>query len=113
MPNIKQFEAISLEELIFGGDIKYLTMEEMSEVFFNNIKSVYTFLIEGKTVSMEVPNDECLYHITKLESNFYKLEKMGNDNAVSCFTPIEFVNWLFKTAPFISMVGYDNTPRGS
>lgn len=109
MPNTKQFEAFDVNELIFGGSPKMLSMVEVSEEFFKSIKQVYEFLEEGKTVSIEVPIEECLYHLKRESKYVFKLTKSGGEPKLpSMLKPIETVNWLFAKAPFFGLVGYSN-----
>jgi hypothetical protein len=110
MPNTKQFEAFDLNEILFGsGKITKLSMVEISEIFFTKINEIYNFLEEGKVVSIEVPNHDCLYHLTRFNSDHYVLtDRVTDQSEAKHLTAIETVNWLFATAPFMAMVGYSN-----
>lgn len=110
MPRTKQFEAVDINDLIFnGGKKKYLDMYEISEQFYSHITQIYKFLEEDKTVTFEVPAEDCLYHIKKIHPGFFELRKSTSEpDARSCYTAIELVNFVFAKAPFIAMVGYSN-----
>lgn len=110
MPKTKQFEAVDLNDLIFGsGESKWLNMYEITGIYVENIVQTYNFLEEGKIVSIEVPHDNCHYYLTKVNSESFFLQGFGeNPLEKKEMTGIEVVNWLFKKAPFISIVGYSN-----
>lgn len=109
MPNTKQFEALDLSNFGLFNPIKKMSMIEISELFHNNIQSVYSYLLEGKNVSIEVPNHECFYRIKMKDSNNFRIYKQnGEMSLVEKKKGIEFVNWLFAIAPFISIICIQN-----
>lgn len=112
MPKVKQFEAIDINDLIFGsGESMYLSMEEITEAFITHIHQVYKFLDQGRTVSIEMPIEECFYYLKKVSENDddFKLTKMSSEPThTEHLDGIGTVNWLFAKAPFISLVGYSN-----
>lgn len=108
MPSKPRFEAFDINDLIFGGKVKMLSMIEISEVFFNHINMALQLLDDGKTVSIEIPNDDALYHLSKKDEETFLLEKCGHDVPKAELDAINTVNWLFARAPFISLVGYSN-----
>jgi hypothetical protein len=110
MPSTKQFEAVDINELIFGtGKSKWLNMYEISKIYYEHIEQAFKFLEEGKIVSMEVPADERFYYLKKINSDSFTLQALGKDPFEKKeLKAIETVNWLFEKAPFISMVGYSN-----
>src|SRR3954468_6318033 len=109
MPKTKQFEAYSIQDMIFGGKPKLYSMEEISRQFFQHIEQVYEFLNENKVISIEIPIEDRLYHIKKIDSANFRITGVGGSPAESrMFDGIETVNWLFEKAPFISLVGVSN-----
>ena len=110
MPNTKQFEAVDLNDLIFGtGESKWLNMYEITAVYVENITQTFKFLEEGKIASIEIPEDNCHYYLKKITSELFILEGIGEEPFPKTeFTGIEVVNWLFRRAPYISIVGYSN-----
>lgn len=110
MPNKPRFEAYEITDLIFGSKpTKMVSMEEVSAQFYRNIDMTYRFLIDGKTVSIEIPEYEAVFHISKLGEDLFVREEFSEEgNEKDVLEPIQLVNWLFRVAPFISIVGYSN-----
>lgn len=110
MPNTKQFEAFDINDMLFGsGEMKMLSMVEMSEVFFAKITEIYNYLDEDKMVSIEIPEEDALATITRINSNqFFLAIKSNEPISGKHLTAIELVNWIFAKAPFMAMVGYSN-----
>jgi len=110
MPKTKQFEAVDINELIFGtGESKWLDMYDISAIYFEHITQTLKFLEEGKIASIEIPEDNCHYYLKKVTSELFILEGQGLEPFPKTeFKAIDVVNWLFRRAPFISIVGYSN-----
>jgi hypothetical protein len=108
MPNKPRFEAFDINDLIFGGKVKMLSMIEISDLFYNHINMALLLLDDGETVSIEIPNDDALYHLYQVDEDTFCLEKVGYDVPKTEMDAINTVNWLFARAPFISLVGYSN-----
>jgi hypothetical protein len=107
MPSRKLFEAFDINAMFNGGNtVKMLSMREISDIYFGHIKTTYQYLGEGKTVSIEVPNHDKMYQLRKLDNGNFEFTDLHEKNE---WLPIDLVNWLFKTAPFISLVGYENS----
>lgn len=109
MPNKKRFEAFDINDLIFGGSPKMLSMIEIAETFYSHIEAVLKYLSEGKTIVIEIPNDDAMYNISKKNDDMFILEKNTMDEKEAFnLGAIHIVNWLFENAPFISVVGFSN-----
>jgi hypothetical protein len=109
MPNKKRFETIDINALIFGEDPKMLSMVEIADAFYRHIEATLKYLSEGKTVVIEIPNDDAMYHLSKKNDDIFILEKNTMVEKESFnLGAIHIVNWLFENAPFISVVGYSN-----
>jgi hypothetical protein len=110
MPNTKQFEAFDINDLIFGSqEVKKLSMIEISQVFFLKINEIYNYLEEGKMASIEIPEEDMVATITKIDSNHFVLVRKGFEPInLTHMTAIELVNWIFAKAPFMALVGYSN-----
>ena len=105
MPKTKQFEAYDLS-LFPPFKIIKLSMLEMSEVFYKHILHVYTLLEENKQATVEVPFEDRLYKMIRINSNQFEMKEYGGDQVVlHLMNGIELVNFLFAKAPFISLVG--------
>ena len=87
-------------------------MLETANIFNNNIHQVLNYLVQGKIVIFEAPHFETTYKIHKgIEPNEKEDLFAIEDMALNFFItkePIDFLNWLYEKAPFISMVGYEN-----
>jgi hypothetical protein len=112
MPNNKQFEAIDVQDFIFGKDNPiYLSMVEISKEYFKHIEMTYSYLEEKKVVSIEVPNEDCVYYLERIkdDGSLFRLTKnFDGPSIMQMLDGIETVNWLFAKVPFISLVGYSN-----
>lgn len=110
MPNTKQFEAIDLMDFFCNpGKKTKISMVEFSEVAYKHIEAVYEFLDDDKIVTIEVPEEDCFYHLKRKSSSVFLLTYVGeNEILPKELSAIETVNWLFAKAPFISMIGYSN-----
>lgn len=106
MPSRKQFESLSLE---VPFSIKYLDMFEISDIFFNSIKSVLKYVDENKIACFETGTDNAVYHIMRTDETITVKKQCENNFSVFAYSGIDFINWLFQIAPFISMVGISNT----
>jgi hypothetical protein len=110
MPNTKQFEAWDINDMLFGNnETKYLSMVEISDLFFSKIKEVYRILNEGKVAFIELPGEDCNYTITKESSYIFILSEESIVPAPFIEkNSIEIINWLFTKAPYMGMVGQSN-----
>jgi hypothetical protein len=109
MPDTKQFEAYTIQDMIFGGKPGLYSMREVSKQFYERIEHIYNYLIEGKTAAIEVPLEDRFYYLKRIDSSTYQLTGVGGKPAESTqLDAIETVNWLFAKAPFISVVGISN-----
>jgi hypothetical protein len=109
VPNKPQFEAFDIMEFIYDRKVKMISMQDICKVFYQHIETTMQYLIEGKVVCMEVPIEDGLYHITKIDSDTYLVKMQGDHGTeVKTLNAIELVNFMFEKAPFISLVGYSN-----
>jgi hypothetical protein len=107
MPYSKQFESVTLT---FPPKIKMLSMVEISEIYYQNIQSIYKYLDQDKQVVIEVPSQDRMFTLVRIESDHYGIKEIGGEKPLYySFLANEFVNWIFEIAPRISIVGFDNS----
>lgn len=108
MPSKKQFEYLSLE---IPFEINKMNMYEMLEHHTSLIKRLFENIEKEKKenyfTSVEIPTDEEHWYIWKegekfiLENNSTIQEELKHLE----LEPLEFYNWVFNKAPFMSMIG--------
>jgi hypothetical protein len=105
MPKTKQFESFSFSPM---PQIVHLSMEEVAGVFYGHVVTVLKYLDQGEVVAFEVPINEQVVRIRRVSSSCFELKELGgSDPRTFSFDGMELLNWLFKTAPFISLVGIE------
>lgn len=109
MPNKKQFSSLSLS---VPFKIEYLSMVEISEIYYSHIQHIYELLSMEKIVFLEIPDRDLVCHIIRIDSEQFAVREFrdgGSEVVLVSHSPIEFVNWLFAAAPFIPYVGESNS----
>lgn len=107
MPRTKQFESLNIHELPFK--VEYLDMFQLTNIFNKHIETILNYIDEGKQPSFEVPDEDAVYRIIRLDEKQYIIDITGSSESNVIVSPIELVNLIYKKAPYIAMVGYSNS----
>ena len=106
MPNKKQFESMSFSSFPF--EIQHLSMVEISEIYYKHIQHIYELLSMDKIAMIEIPAQNLVCRMIRISSEQFAVREVHDGGRVQkliSYSPIEFVNWLFASAPFIPFVG--------
>lgn len=110
MPKEPRFKSLDIKQFPFK-EVK-INMYEAANIFNNNIHLVLTYLEQSKIVVVEAPHFDTVYKIYKgINPNNNEDLFAIEDAAINFYDtkePMDFLNWLYEKAPFISMVGYEN-----
>jgi hypothetical protein len=111
MPSRKQFATLKLE-VPFRTEM--LDMFQVTDIINNNIKNVLKYIDQNKIACFEVPEiGEGIIHIKRIDEIIVvKHRKYINGNShiteKEFKEGIDFLNWLYKYAPSIEVVGISN-----